>query len=165
MKISKKLAVIAASGLASITVAGGAWAYFTATGTGSGTATVGTSSPWNIHDVSTSGAPAGLTPGGWQQAVNYTITNDSNGVQNLNAVAVTVKADDEHPDSVSGAPGCLTSWFDVMTSFNGADFAPLGSFNGGASKTGKAVVSMNNGGGVNQDACQGAEIPVVISAS
>ena len=165
MNISKKLAVLAASGLATITVAGGAFAYFTATGEGSGAATVGNESPWRIHNVNTDGAPTGLLPGwGGQQAVNYTVTNDSDGVQRLNSVAVTIKRDATDPASVFGAPGCLASWFNVMTSWSGADFAPLGSFNADQSRTGKAVLGMSNVD-ASQDACKGKNIPVIISAS
>jgi hypothetical protein len=165
VNISKKLAVIAASSLAAITAAGGAFAYFTADGTGDGAATVGAASPWRIDNVATSGAPGGLLPGwGGQQAVGYRITNDSAGDQYLNSVVVTVKTE-PNSTSVLGAPGCLASWFNVMTSFGGTDFAPLGNFDGSVSRTGRAVLGMNDGGGVNQDACQNKPIPVLISAS
>jgi hypothetical protein len=169
MHISKKLAVIAVSGIATITIAGSAFAYLTATGTASGAASVGQASPWTIDHVATGGAPNGLLPGsGAEQAVSYTINNVSDGVQHLNQVAVTVQTEADGT-TVSGIPGCLAGWFNISTSFyNGnatVQFAPLGSFAGHTSRTGFAKLSMNNNGDVNQDACQGKSIPVILSAS
>ncbi|HEY4408940.1 MAG TPA: hypothetical protein VGO87_03590 [Acidimicrobiia bacterium] len=163
MRISKKISSGIIAGVATITIAGTAFAFLTATGTAEGAATTGSASPWKIDGVVTSGQPSGLLPGsGAQQAVNYTITNVNDGVQALNAVTVAVKTADD--GSVLGAPGCPASSFSVMTSWQGQDFAPLGEFNGHASKSGHAVIGMNNLH-VNQDACQNINVPVLISAS
>lgn len=164
MRLSKKIVSGVVGGVAVLTIAGTAFAFLTATGSADGAATTGSSSPWKIDGVATTGAPSGLLPGsGAQQAVGYTITNVNDGVQKLNGVTVTVKTDADGT-SVLGAPGCQASSFSVMTSWDGADFAPLGEFNGHQSKTGHAVIGMNNLH-VDQDACQNISVPVLISAS
>ncbi|MCA1842582.1 MAG: hypothetical protein LC792_05220 [Actinobacteria bacterium] len=161
MRLSKKLVSGIVAGVATVTIAGTAFAYLTATGTADGAVKTGSSSPWKIDGVATLGGD--LLPGnGFQQAVNYTITNVSGGVQKLNAVSATVKTDAD--GSVLGIPGCPADSFYVMTSWQGQDFAPLGEFNGGAAKAGHVVLGMNNLH-VNQDACQNHNIPVLISAS
>lgn len=163
MRLSRKMVSGIVAGVAVLTIAGTAFAFLTATGTADGAATTGSSSPWKIDGVATSGQPSGLLPGsGAQQAIGYTITNVNGGVQNLDAVAATVATAED--GSVVGHPGCPASSFSIMTSWAGTDFAPLGQFNSGQSKTGHVVVGMNNLN-VNQDACQNISVPVVLSAS
>ena len=160
---SKKIASAIGAGVAAFALAGTGFAFLTATGSADGAATTGVSSPWKIDGVNTTGQPSGLLPGsGAQQAVNYTITTVNDGVEKLNAVSVTIKTDGD--GSVFGAPGCTADSFSVMTSWAGADFAPLGEFNGHSIKTGHAVIGMDNLH-VNQDKCQNISVPVVISAS
>ena len=54
-------------------VAGGALAYFTSTGSGTGNATVGTATAWTVSvDCTTGGL---LTPGVGTDTVAYTVTN------------------------------------------------------------------------------------------
>ncbi len=166
MQISKKLAIVAASGLATITVAGGAFAYFTANGTGNGAVKVGSNSPWKFQDVARSGGD--INPNGFQQAITYNLKNESTGTQFLNGVSAEVTPDATNSDWVSGVPNCLRSWFDIQTSFGGVSFAPVGLFNASAVKSGKVVLQMNNGGpgaGINQDACQNQLIPVTLTAN
>jgi uncharacterized protein YraI len=161
MRLSRKMVSGIVAGVAILTIGGTAFAYLTATGTANGAVTTGSSSPWKIDGLTTSGG--NLLPGnGFQQAIGYTITNVSGGVQNLGAVTAAVPTASD--GSVVGIPGCPANSFYVMTSFNNQDFAPLGEFNGGASKTGKVILGMNNLH-VNQDACQNQSIPVTISAS
>ena len=67
------LLVIALLALTSVA----AYAYWTSTGSGTGSATVGTDSPWQVDTDAATGGP--LTPGGPSQTVGYTITNNSTG--------------------------------------------------------------------------------------
>jgi hypothetical protein len=59
----------------------GAFAYFTTTGAGSGTATVGTDTPFVLHGS----APANLYPG-TTDTVTFTADNPSTGHQFLNTI-------------------------------------------------------------------------------
>jgi hypothetical protein len=67
--------------IAVLAIAGAAYAYFSTTGSGTGTATVGTSSVLTIHG-STSGA---LYPG-TTSAVTFTVDNPSAGHQQLGTI-------------------------------------------------------------------------------
>jgi hypothetical protein len=86
--MNKKVAAIGlAAGLA-LGAAGAAFAYWTANGQGSGTASTGTTTPWAV--VVTSDVSNSLTPGGPTETIAYTVTNNSTGKQELNQVAIQV---------------------------------------------------------------------------
>ena len=169
MRISKKLAVIAASGIATVTIAGGAFAFYTASGSATGATTLGTASPWLVSGVTVSGGA--MNPAGFQQRVDYTVKNTSTGTQNLGSVVVSVANNGAgDPLTVLGHPGCLVSWFDIQQRPYPAEPAAihsitLGDYAAGVSHSGSSLIQMNNGGSVNQDACQGISLPVVVSAS
>ncbi len=55
--MNKKVAVIGLASALALGIAGGAFAYFTSTGTSSGTGSVGTATDWSVTNVSTSGGP------------------------------------------------------------------------------------------------------------
>ena len=89
---SKKAAAIGVTAGLVLGLAGGAFAYFTASnGTDSGSATVGTSTAWNVVNNGTTGGP--LYAGAGSEVVSYTVTNPSSGHQYLKSVKVTVDAD------------------------------------------------------------------------
>ena len=144
MRFSRKfaaLSIVAASAL----VAGGAFAYFTASGSGTGSATVGSSSPWTVTDDGTSGPV--LLPGAGVQTVSYTVTNASAGQQGLTDVVVTV--DD--------SPGCDASNFTVDNSLSPGPTVLAG----GDSVSGSADITMNTSLS-SQDGCQGDELVLSI---
>jgi hypothetical protein len=150
---SKKRKLIAA-GVALVAIAGlatGAFAYFTSTGSGSGTASVGSATSWTVA-VTSDGTNA-LQPGSGSETLSYTITNAGSGAQALTSVTATV-AD-------SGA--CLGSWFTAVASAptpaTGVSIAP------GHTATGTVLVTMQDSGS-NQDACQGiTTVPVTVHAA
>jgi hypothetical protein len=76
---SRKALAFALAG--SLAIVGAAVAYFTTSGSGTGTATVGTSSALTIHGTTTSTLyPGGTTP------VSFTVDNASSGNQQLGTV-------------------------------------------------------------------------------
>ncbi len=159
--------VVAAAGA----IAG--YAYFTSTGSGTGSAAVGTASNWSIGQTGTgSGGPLypDLTLGtGHIQTDNYTVVNNGAGDQNLNAVTIRIA------DSTGGAwstqvgtnPPCTKNDFSVGGQATGADYTPLaqlGNFTGGQTKSGSVAVQLVDNGLV-QDSCQGVSVPLYFSAS
>jgi hypothetical protein len=75
---------------------------------------------------------------------------------------------------VLGVPGCKVSWFDIQQAPYGAEDPAhptashnitLGDYRGGVSHTGNSIIQMNNGGSVNQNACKGITLPLVVTAS
>jgi hypothetical protein len=147
----KKMIAGAAAGALVLGIAGGAFAYFTSTGSGSGNASVGSSTNWTV--VVTSDTSNALLPGTGSETLSYTITNAGTGAQALNSVTATVA------DSGS----CLGSWFTALASApTPAVHTSIGS---GGTATGTVTVTMQDSGG-NQDACQGiTSVPVTVHAA
>jgi hypothetical protein len=126
------LVVVAASAI-------GAFAYFTANGSGSGSATVGTSSA-----IQLSSSPVGtLYPAGADVAVTVNIHNPGSGAQHVGTVSGVV-ADNA---------GCLGSWFVVDSATYGETLAA------GASDTADTNVRMLDSGS-DQDVCQGKTMTI-----
>jgi len=96
-RFMKKRVVIALSVVGVLAAAGGAYAYFTSTGSTTGTASVGTAGSWGVSD---STAAASLYPGAGSESIQGTVTNGGNGHQQLNTITVTINA----PTVASGAP-------------------------------------------------------------
>jgi hypothetical protein len=143
-KLMRKRIFVPVAAIAAIAVAGIAVAYFTASGTGSGTASVGAAAGVTIDNVTFDSA---LYPGG-STTVRYTISNPSADT----AVQVSkVVADTRYGTTgVDGLPvGCDAS------DFTFADVTVNASIpaNRSADSTGTLRFADN---GRNQDACQGA---------
>ena len=153
-----KKRVAAFASLVAMAAVVAAIAYFTGTGSGTGQAQVGTSTPWGV----TFGASTGtMYPGSGSSTVNYTVTNNASGNQHLNTTTASVATDGSGNVTSSGTPvsGCLATWFSASNSPPAAvTLAPA------ASTTGTAAVTMAESG-TNQDACKNVTPDIVISAS
>jgi hypothetical protein len=82
---------IVAAGLAAAVVAGSgiAGAYFTSSGQGTGSATVGSSTKWAVTSDAATAANT-LTPGGPSETVAFHIKNNSTGYQQFHTVTIQV---------------------------------------------------------------------------
>jgi hypothetical protein len=151
---TKTVAIVAGITLA---LAGGgvAFAYWTSTGSGTGSATTGQSAAFTI----VADTPVGtIAPGSPGQMVGFTVTNPGPGVQRLAAVNVAIAG----PTGTPWVPptGCLLA--DYTASITTAPTPGTIAVNG--TRTGTATVSLANTG-VNQDACQNATVPLYFTAS
>lgn len=151
---------IAIASAAAVIGAGGvvAYAYFTSTGNGSGTASVGSAANWVV--TVTNDTSNGLYPGSGSETLTYKITNPGPAQQELNAVAVSVAN-----SGTSGA--CLGSWFTATDNGSTNGVTPggaSGNLASGAFDTGTITIVLNDSGS-NQDACQGVSPSVTVSAS
>jgi hypothetical protein len=150
----KRTAIILAAVL-TLTGTGIAFAYWTSTGTGTGTATTGESVAFEITSEPGEGE---LAPGSAGQTIDFTVTNPGEGSQNLTAVTVEIATEDGEawvpPD------GCLAADYsaEVTTA------PPAGVIAPGGSVEGTVTVTLANTT-ENQDACQGAEVPLLLTAS
>lgn len=146
--IPKKRALAAFGCVCALVLAGGAYAYFTSNGSGTGTAKVGNGSSVVLHaTVSSNLYPGSSSP------VSFTVDNPSSGslrVGTISLASVTVDA---------GHSGCS-----VVTTGANPDFSmPAVAVNrvftpGNAqSVTPTGTLTMNETG-VSQDACQGATL-------
>jgi len=151
---TKRRALVGAGVLGAVVAGALAFAFWTTSGSGSGTATAGTDA-----GVTVSGDPAnGIYPGG-SVPVTSTVTNSSatqsQHVQNLH-VAISI-------DSAHATAGCSASWFTYKADSEGSgdsnphtvtldtDIAASGTHN----VNGHVFMANTNS---NQDACKGATI-------
>jgi hypothetical protein len=114
--LTKKRIALLASLLVAAAAAIGAWAYFTANGSGSGTATVGTSSTLTLH-----GSTTGTLYPGTTVPVSFTVDNPSSGTQRLGTIflagvkACTGAGSSWDPSLNSGAGGCSSGGTEQTT--------------------------------------------------
>lgn len=153
--LKKKRVRAALVGLSALVFVGGAVAYFTASGSGTGNATVGSSSAMTISATIAPGS-GGLVPGGNPATVSFTVNNPGSGNQNVGTVTLAgVKAysDSGHTNDITGtgAGQCDTTQF-TMTPVGENQDVPSG-----------GPTALNNSGslvfhdsGTNQDGCKGA---------
>lgn len=150
---TKRGTLLVASLATALLVGGGvAFAYWTTTGSGTGSAAAGTSSPVVVTQTNT---VTGLYPGGPAQNIDLNIANSNAAKQYLAKVAVSV-------GSTSDA-GCTAADFTVTQATIGAE-VPVGDTNAYAGATTGATIKMNNTG-ASQDACKNATINLAFSAS
>jgi hypothetical protein len=143
----RKIAVLAL--LALLAIGGSAYAYFTTTGSGTGSATVGTASAVTLHGT----VATALYPG-TSSTVNFTVDNPSSGSQHVQTIhLVSVAAD-------SGHSGC------VVADFTMPDVTANQTFATGTAQTvtQTGTLSMANTG-ISQDACQGATLTLSLTST
>jgi hypothetical protein len=157
----RRIAVLGAIVAFVVVSAGAAFAYFTSTGSGTGSASVGSAGNWTVSVSSdTSGK---LLPGSGNEKIGYTITNPNKGSQAFTTVSATVNADAS--GNVLGADGnpvagCLAAWF---TADAGNTTPPAGTSvakNGTA--TGTVTVAMTDSD-TNQDACENVSPQITVT--
>jgi hypothetical protein len=153
-RIGKKRAfVMGAAGL--LVVAAGAIAFFTTTGSGTGTATVGSSSAVTLHGtVSSTLYPGTSSP------VSFTVDNPSPGKQRVGTITLaSISAD-------SGHATCSTVISGGNPDFTMADVTENQVFPSGSGQpvTTGGTLTMNDTG-VSQDACQGATLTLHLTSN
>ena len=150
---TKKRAVILGI-VAAMAFSAAAVAYFTTGGSGTGSATVGTSSAALITQTNTLGALYPTT----SQPVNLSIKNTGSGSQFVNQV---------HLDSIAADAGhasCDVSSSGANAAFTMADVAVGETIAAGATVSKSGSLAMNDTG-VNQDSCQGATLTLTFSSN
>jgi|ERR1022692_625183 hypothetical protein len=136
-------------------VAGVALAYFTNLGSGTGTATVGSSSSVTLH-----GAVASSLYPGTSATVTFTVDNPSAGSELVNKIHLASIAPD------AGHSGCSTVITGGNPDFTMPDVTANQSFpsGNGQAVTATGALAMNETG-VSQDACQGATLTLNLTSN
>ena len=149
---SKKLIAVVATGAIVLGAAGGAYAYFTSTGSGTtvGGGHIGASSAVTVTGISVTGLKPGLT-----KPVSYSFTNTAgNGNQNFGVASASV--------STILPVGCTAT---IAALSPTAASAAVGTVLDGAtfnsSGTNQPSITMTENG--NQDACQNATFDVTVT--
>jgi hypothetical protein len=160
-RFTRKRAVVALTIVAVLAVAGGALAYFSSSGSGTGQASVGKSTALTVNVSSDSSGS--LYPGSGTETLTYTVKNPSSGAQNLSATSTSVAS--LNGDITQGGvelTGCKVSWF---TATNTAPTPLPQNLAGGATSTAGSVAVAMIDSGTNQDVCQNAKPDISVSAS
>jgi hypothetical protein len=153
-KFTKKrvLTVLSIAGV--LAVAGAAFAYFTASGSGTGSASVGSAS-----NITLSGTITGtLYPAGDPASVSVDVTNPGSGSQHVG----TVKLDSISADA--GHSTCDVSVGGTNPAFTMADIPVNQTLAGGGSTTVSGSLQMNDTGS-SQNSCQGANLTLHFSSN
>ncbi len=145
IKTKKGIALLAVLVVAAVAAIGG-YAYFTSTGSGTGSAGVGSSGSIDL----TSSPVSGVYPGGGAVQVAVTATNNNPGDEYVDTISGTVEDITTGPNA-----GCMGSWFTVTP----AVVQQALTANGGHA-TVNAAVSMPSNLTTNQNACQGATLTI-----
>lgn len=154
MGLRKKLVVVGGA-LGSVLIGSAAYAYWTSSGTDTGTATAGTSTAYLV-DATVASTP--LTPGGAAASVTINVTNQSAGAQQVNQIVLSVPAFSASANALK--PACTEADFETVDPTTPFPWS-LGS---GATGTWAGSVKLKNSAS-NQDNCQGVTVTVTADVS
>jgi hypothetical protein len=150
--ITKRGAFFALTAALVVAVAGGAYAFFTTSGTGTGTASVGSSSTVTLHATVT----GSLYPG-TSSPVSFTVDNPSSGKQRVGTISLlSITPDASHSECSTVISGGNPDFTMAAVAAN----QTFGTGNGQA-VTATGSLAMNETG-VSQDKCQGATLTLNI---
>jgi len=139
-----------------LAIGGVALAYWTQGGSGSGTASAGTSAAITVNQT---GSPSGLYPGGPSAALAGTFTNTNASPVNISSLTAVVHAFASHTVDAT-KPDCTEADFAVGGA-SGANVVPSGTAVG--AWAGLTIRMLDNG--LNQDNCKGAAITIDYTAN
>jgi hypothetical protein len=153
--LTKRRALTALGGLCVLAIAAVAYAYFTTTGSGTTTATVGSSSAVTLKGTVT----GNLYPGS-SSPVTLTVDNPSSGKQRVGTVSL------EKITADAGHASCSVVITGGNPDFTMADVVVNKTYAPGNNQavTPSGTLAMNDTG-VNQDACQGATLTLTLKSN
>jgi hypothetical protein len=177
--ISSRRRVAAVTTIGALVVAAAAFAYFTSSGSGTGSATVGSAAAFTYQDT-TVASP--LYPGQGSEAISGNFTNSGSGNELLNTITVTITAptvaspapagsDSAHPcsagdftlSSTAGSGWTVASGGQSAVYTPANDLAPNGVQAYGGSSNGLSLSMVDQS--YNQNNCQGAKANFSVAAS
>jgi hypothetical protein len=155
MRLTKRSKVVAVAAIVGLIGSGAAYAYWTTTGSGTGSATTGTNSPVIVNQTSTI---TGMYPGQAAQPLSGDFTNPNDGP----AYVTAVTAAGYTIDAAHLTDGCLADGNYTLggTALVGAE-VPAGTNVGAWSGL---TIRMDNLG-TNQDACKDAIVTITYASS
>jgi hypothetical protein len=148
-RMTRKRLLASIAGIGVVAVAGIAVAYFTSTGSGTASGTVGSSQALTLHGTTS----ASLYPGS-SATVTFTADNPSGGNEYLSTIHLTSVTTD------AGHSGCGLTAFTMPDVTVNQSIGP----GSGQSVTVHGTLSMADTG-TNQNACQGAPLTLNLTSS
>lgn len=159
MKLNRKRAAAVATGAALTFIVGGvAFAYWSTSGAGTGSAATGTVVPVKINATGT--GVSGLYPGGPARNISGNFDNTNAGTVYVNQVSVAV-APGWSKQADSTKPACTAADFTIVPPAATAHEIASGN---GVDAWGPATIAMNNLS-TNQDNCKAVTVDLVFSSN
>ncbi len=153
MRLTRKSKLILA-GIATIAITGGsAVAYWTTTGTGSGTATAGNTVGITVHQNPVVGV---LYPGGSFLPLSGTFTSTNSGVIHIDSVTASVTG--------TNKPACVFGDFEITGTATGTGGLGYTVASGSSTTWNGLSIKLNNTGS-NQDACKDAIVDIAYATT
>jgi len=152
----KKIALVVS--VLMLAIGGAAFAYWTAGGSGTGTAATGTNVALSVVQTSTVTA---MAPGDTAQSLSGNFTNTNSGPTYVGTVTASIAS----VDKATGAPAgtCEAGDYTLATPAMTVNAeVPAGTAKGAWSG---ATIKFNNKPAVNQDACKGATVNLAYAIS
>jgi hypothetical protein len=155
LRLTKKRAITGAVAISALVLAAGALAYFSSTGAGTASATVGSSTAVTLH-----GTVSGSLYPGASSTVTFTIDNTSSASERVGTITLTkVQPDGSHPT-------CSTTITGEKPDFTMAAVTVNKSYSPGSGQTVTPTGTLTmNETGANQDACQGATLTLTLASN
>ncbi|MBS1878719.1 MAG: hypothetical protein JST31_04345 [Actinobacteria bacterium] len=154
-RLTKKRVASVLAVVGVLAVAAAAYGYFSTTGSGTATATVGSSSALTIH-----GTVSGSLYPGSASTVTFTVDNPSSGKQRVGSISLEkITPDVSHST-------CSTTTTGANPDFTMAEVAVNKVYGPGAGQSVTPTGSLTmNETGVSQDACQGATLTLTLKSN
>jgi hypothetical protein len=164
---SKRWIAIAGVTAAVVLASGGAaYAYFTSSGSGTGSATVGSAGNWTVVPDPTTGSVGTIYPGSGSSVLTFDVTNSGGGDEQYSSAIASVKSpsgdNGNITDGGSEVQHCKADWFDASVTSDphiNENISPNGMF------TIQVTVSMPADASDDQTACAGQSPDVTLALS
>lgn len=161
----RRIAIVGITAAMVLAGGGAAFAYFTATASGTGSASVGSPGSWSVSE---SGSTGTIYPGSGNSMITFNVMNGGSGDQQYSSAIATVNSSTEEgyvgDITQSGTPvsGCLATWFNTTVT---TDPHIGGDVNAGNTVQVTVKVTMPSDSTDDQDACEGVSPDVTLSIS
>jgi hypothetical protein len=159
----RRIAVVGVAAAMVLAGGGAAFAYFTASGSGTGSATVGSTGTWQVTQASSTGT---LYPGSGSSVITFNVKNTGTADQQYSTATPTVDSDGSGNIQTGGSStsvsGCLAAWFSASVS---SDTGVNTNVAGGATVQVQVTVTMPTDSTDNQNACEGETPNVTLAIS
>lgn len=158
----RRIAIVVGASAIVLVGGGAAFAYFTASGSGTGSATVGSTGAWAVSEAGTSGGP--IYPGSGSEVITFNVQNTGTGDQQYASASPLVNADGggniQTGNSNTSVTGCSASWFTASVT---SDPSLTKNVAGGATVQVQVTVTMPSDSANNQDNCEGQSPNVTLT--
>jgi hypothetical protein len=175
--MNKRVAVVGAVAGLVLGLSGAAFAYWTSSGGGNGSATTATAGNSNVSVTGSEASPATMGPNIAPEAITLTITNPSTNSQSSYVTSVTASIDSTDTTWNVGPPDCAATDYQLQASSSDA-LSAAGTANGTQSVTVPVGAELAPGGQTtatvyigfvddttNQTACEGQSVDLTYTTA